>query len=62
MKLEIIAFNQRVVKLENEAEMATTRAADATEALERLQNLELTGSTQEEKLKGRFQASGVSRN
>ena len=51
MRLEIITFNQRVAKLENEAEMATTRAADATEALERLQSSsELASSTQEEKL------------
>ena len=50
-EIEIIAFNQRVAKLENEAEMATTRAADATEALERLQSSsELASLTQEEKL------------
>ena len=57
MRLEIIAFNQRVAKLENEAEMATTRAADATEALERLQSSsELASSTQEEKLNAALSA------
>ena len=57
MRLEIIAFNQRVAKLENEAEMATTRAADATEAVERLQSSsELASLTQEEKLNAALSA------
>ena len=57
LRLEIIAFNQRVAKLENEAEMATTRAADATEALERLQSSsELASLTQEEKLNAALSA------
>ena len=59
MRLEIITFNQRVAKLENEAEMATTRAADATEALERLQSSsELASLTQEEKLNAALSGSG----
>ena len=51
MKLEIIAFNQRVMKLESEADIASKRAEDAAEALERIQqSADATTGTLEEKL------------